>query len=431
MNDSIKINPLTGESFKAPEYEGFKAVDIPHETTFDGNTVDVFEDNDERLKILVHPANTGGCAYYRCWLPFKKLEEHCSDKVKIIYDLNPLRFDKEKSVFGEPSTNFEKCYIFFTHNICNFGGVYTLRAIHEARRRGKFVHYDTDDLLTELYSGHRLQELYKEKRLDDITKECYKMAHMTSVTQRKFAERIAEFCGGMLCVIKNAVDFSLPCWNLPKRPVPRKNLVRIGWVGGIHHEEDVKEFHSVALRVNAKVGVENVHWGFYGKPHGVQEKDEWQTKVWDNYEKILSMGVKNYSIYPASPSWDYGGMYSNIDISIAPLQMNAFNDSKSEIKAIEAGIYKIPLVASNVGCYDEVIKNGESGYLIDSNKGATGFINPLVGLIKSKKQLKRMGQNLHDRVSDLYNINNHISGRLDLYNSVLSQFKEIVGAQKS
>jgi len=408
----------------------FNLYDIPQEVDFDGNRKDVFVD-DNRLKIFVQPANTGGCAYYRCWLPFKKLQEANPDKVQIIYDLNPLRANRVKGGFEEASPNFETCDIFFTHNICNFGGEYTLRSLLHARSFGKLTHYDTDDLLTELYEGHRLKKLYKEKKLDVITKQCYEVAHLTSVTQVKFAERIAPFVGGMLVVIKNAIDFEVPCWNAPKIQMKNKKLVRIGWVGGIHHEEDVKEFAAVALRVNAKVGKENVHWGFYGKPQPGEEKDNWQLDVWDNYEKYLSAGISNYSIYPAMPSYDYGRMYTNIDISIAPLQMNAFNDSKSEIKVIEAGIYKIPLIASDVGCYDEHIVNGKNGYLIPNDVGPQGFVKPLVDLIKHKKKRLELGKNLHELVSAKFNINNFPGARYELYLSLQAKVKEFQESQES
>ncbi len=76
--------------------------------------------------------------------------------------------------------------------------------------------------------------------------------------EKKFAERIKPFVRKALVVIKNAIDFELPCWNLQWQKSPTKKLTRLGWVGGIHHEEDVKEFKSVVLGMNAKVGVENL-----------------------------------------------------------------------------------------------------------------------------------------------------------------------------
>ena len=300
------------------------------------------------------PSNKGGCAYYRCWLPFEKLLEKHPDEVDIRFNENPLNIDPKTGQLGEPSKDFEWCDVFFTQNIINFGGHYTLQAIIHAKQLGKFVHFDTDDLLTDLYEGHRLQGLYKEKQLDNITKDCYGNSDLVSVTQKKFAHRISKFTRGFLVVIKNAIDYSLPCWNVPKLPLAKKGPIKIGWVGGIHHLEDVKEFANVALSVNAKVGKENVEWGFYGRPFFSEEQkkeekeikkrnairranpnnkepleeEDWQQDTWDVYLKYLGANIKNYKVFNALPTHDYGRMYSNIDVAIAPLQMNDFNDSK-------------------------------------------------------------------------------------------------------
>ena len=87
----------------------------------------------------------------------------------------------------------------------------------------KFVHYDTDDLLTNLYEGHRLYATYKEQKLSEITKWYYHNADIVTVTQRKFAERIAPYCQNTLAVIRNAIDYDLQNWNHPKVPAHKKN----------------------------------------------------------------------------------------------------------------------------------------------------------------------------------------------------------------
>ena len=83
-----------------------------------------------------------------------------------------------------------------------------------------------------------------------------------------------------------------------------------------------------------------------------------------------------------------------MDVAIAPLQMNTFNDSKSECKVAECGRYGIPLVASNVGCYDETIINGETGYLIDPANTRSDWIRILTKMAKDKKGREEMGCNL-------------------------------------
>jgi glycosyltransferase involved in cell wall biosynthesis len=365
----------------------------------------------------------------------RKLDELYGDQVEFRYNLNPLGMATEENTKNGEETvsgiwlkdwNYEDMKwadIVWTNNISNFGGPYTARLVGKAKEFGKFVHFDTDDLLTELYEGHRLYGIYKERNLEEITKFIYNHADLVTVTQRKFAERIKPFCGGVLAIVKNAIDYELPCWNVPPIKKPKKKLIRIGWAGGIHHEEDVKEFAGVPHLVNQKAGRENIHWGFYGSPVPQKKddgtnKDEWQYDVWRNYKKILLRGFKgsaNWQIYHALPPDNYGGIYANMDIAIAPLQMNAFNDSKSEIKVAECGRYKIPLIASDVGCYDETIINGKTGYLLPANAPKSDWVKVLTKCIKNPKHVKQMGENLHKVTEEYFDLNKVCKHRLELY----------------
>ena len=118
--------------------------------------------------------------------------------------------------------NIKWADVVFTQNIHNFGGMYTAHILQKAHELGKFTHFDTDDLLTDLYSGHRLFDIYKEQKLDEVTKYIYNNVDLVTVTQRKFAEYIQEYVRGALVIIKNTIDYSLPHWNMPKTPKPKK-----------------------------------------------------------------------------------------------------------------------------------------------------------------------------------------------------------------
>lgn len=406
--------------------------------------IDLKEDK-KKLKILACPANKGGCAYYRVIMPMEKLAELYPDDVEVRFNYDPLDAEGASEREGKLLTpdqceDMKWCDIVFFQNIHNYGGNYTVDILKAAKELGKFSHYDTDDLLTDLYEGHRLVNVYKEQKLDHLTKVIYANSDMVSVTQRKFAERIQEYVGKALVIIKNSIDYNLPCWNLPRIELPRKKRkhTRIGWAGGIHHEEDVKEFRSVALGVNTKVGIDNVTWNFFGRPPKGNHKEDWQQDVWDNYERSLSFGVKkktNVLFHGAMASNEYGRMFQGMDIAIAPLQMNAFNDSKSEIKAMEAGRYGIPLVASNVGCYDEIIKNGETGFLIPPDNPRSEWVRVLTKLCKDREYREHLGRNLKEITDEYYDINKVVGGRLELYRQVMeikeraianAKYKELV-----
>ena len=356
-----------------------------------------------KLRVLVAPANKGGCSFYRAWNPFEKIQEQFPNLIEFRYNENPLEVDMENKTDG-------------------INGYVDMKW--------------TDDLLTNIYDDHRLKKTYVDNDLENLTKYLYNNADLVTVTQAKFADRVAPFCSQTMAIVKNAIDYKLPCWNHPRTPT-RKNMVRVGWVGGIHHEADVKEFAGVPYLVNQKAGKERVHWGFYGRPpldpNTPKPKEDWQQQVWDNYQKTLLRGFKgaqNWDIFQALPAEQYGVMYSNIDIAIAPLQNNEFNDSKSDIKVAECGRYKVPLVATDVGCYSDTITNGITGYLIPPDAPKSEWVKVLTHLIKNPNKVREMGENLHAITEQLFDLNKVAYNRLDILEFAMSQKKNSTGPER-
>tara|TARA_R110000787_G_scaffold194973_1_gene306345 strand:+ start:669 stop:1850 length:1182 start_codon:yes stop_codon:yes gene_type:complete len=388
----------------------------------------LFNTMTSKIKILVVPANEGGCSYYRAIMPFQKLLQHCKDDVEIRFNKNPLKWENDTVLSSssiEVHEDLKWADVMMTQNISNFGPEFMVQLFKEAKALKCFIHYDTDDLLTEIYEGHRLYEVYQDRKLSDLTRSLYYNADLVSVTQSKFATRIEEYVRGTLAVIKNAIDFDLPCWNLGKNyRNSKKEPCKIGWVGGIHHEQDVKQVPGLGISVNAKVGPENILWGFYGRPPlGDEGKQDWQQKVWDEYTRILvgPQKHKNWTVFQAMPSDRYGSMYTNIDVAIAPLEWNNFNDSKSEIKLMEAGRYGIPLIATDCGAYDEIIKNGVTGYLISKENKISDWTRAISKCVKDPKHAREMGRNLKKIVDEHFDINKVVHHRLTLYKQLLNR----------
>lgn len=393
-------------------------------------------DEVEKLKILACPPNYGGCAQYRIIVPMTKLQELYPDKVEVRYCDDPLGAEHMRDNPGEQFGFDEMKWadVILTCNIHKYGGDYTVGIARMAQQLGKFMHFDTDDLLTDLYPGHRHYDAYQTQQLGDYCKAMYALSDLVSVTQVKFADRVSQFCqNGVLAVIKNSIDFNLECWNAPKVPAGNR-VTRIGWVGGIHHEEDVKEFKGVMMNLSQKVGKENIFWKLHGKPpiDPSNVDNDWQQSVWDNYQKWLTYGAKKTNVFigNALPIDKYGLFYRDMDVSIAPLQMNAFNDSKSEVKLMECGRYGIPLVASDVGCYSEIIENGKTGFLIGKENRTTEWVKRLAYLHKNPEKRIEMGQNLKKVVDQYFDINKHVGERLELYTNVIKMKKDYLDGLK-
>lgn len=109
--------------------------------------------------------------------------------------------------------------------------------------------------------------------------------------------------------------------------------------------------------------------------------------------KRMFQGIKTLSV-------DYGldhmvalheipELMSDFDISVAPLQSNAFSKGKCAMKVLESMAMGIPVVASAVGENNYVITDGVNGFLAATSEE---WIRKLETLIQDETLRKTMGQ---------------------------------------
>lgn len=128
------------------------------------------------------------------------------------------------------------------------------------------------------------------------------------------------------------------------------------------------------------------------------ESYEYASELCDNVVK-LEKGVKNS---------EYGVAHAPYNLYINKL-----------LDEVEDG-YKVPLIASNVGCYSETIENGKTGYLIDPDAPKSEWVKVLSKCIRSPKHVYEMGENLHSITEQYFNINTVVGYRLELYEQAIS-----------
>ena len=98
------------------------------------------------------------------------------------------------------------------------------------------------------------------------------------------------------------------------------------------------------------------------------------------------------------PFCDWKGLprrIASVDVNIAPLEQTIFNEAKSENKWVEAALVKTPTVASNVGAFKKMIRDGETGILCDDS---SSWYQALMTLIESREERERIGCNAYNWV---------------------------------
>ena len=91
---------------------------------------------------------------------------------------------------------------------------------------------------------------------------------------------------------------------------------------------------------------------------------------------------------------DLPQLISRVDINLAPLVDSVFNRAKSEIKWMEAALVKVPTVASHIGAFSDMVKDGETGLLAKDGE----WKEKLESLIFSSDLRQELAENAYDFV---------------------------------
>lgn len=175
-----------------------------------------------------------------------------------------------------------------------------------------------------------------------------RLAEMTTVSTLVLAEQFAPRCHA-LRVAPNVID---PAdWaDLPTDPERSTDpCLRILYGGAAGHFTDldaVRPGLEAVLR-NPPVPLRFICFGALPLWLHQVERDIPGRVVNLPWVDLFESGTR-FPAYPQAVAW--GGF----DLAIAPLTAHPFNESKSNIKALEAGIQRIPLVCSKIGPYADL-----------------------------------------------------------------------------
>lgn len=201
----------------------------------------------------------------------------------------------------------------------------------EAMRRMKalsraFKVYELDDYLPNL----PLKNAHRAHMPKDILKTVRRGLSFVDrfvVSTPALAEAFAGLHGDI-----RVVENRLPAhwWDaLPERTVRQGGKPRIGWAGGASHTGDLELIADVVKELAGEV-----EWVFLGMyPFALRD-----------YIHQFQPGVP-IDHYPAALA------ALDLDIALAPVEQNLFNECKSNLRLLEYGACGYPVIASDVRCY--------------------------------------------------------------------------------
>ena len=105
------------------------------------------------------------------------------------------------------------------------------------------------------------------------------------------------------------------------------------------------------------------------------------------------------------------------DFMLVPILNNLYNKSKSSTKYLEAPSFKLPGCWQNIRQYQEIVKNGENGYLCST---ADEWYNSITSLINDAKLRRSMGEKAFETAQD-WTIQKHVKEYADMFKKILTK----------
>jgi glycosyltransferase involved in cell wall biosynthesis len=188
-----------------------------------------------------------------------------------------------------------------------------------------FIAFGQDDLIFDLPAKNPFSKtVYKDakKRL----RRCLKAADRLVVTTAPLADALRGMAEDIR-VVPNYLDEEIWGGLVSQRAVADKP--RVGWAGALQHGGDLELLTEVVRQT-----ADEVDWVFFGMcPAALRPyvKESHNPIEFARYpEKLASL---------------------NLDLAVAPLEHNRFNECKSNLRLLEYGVLGWPVVASDIAPY--------------------------------------------------------------------------------
>jgi hypothetical protein len=296
--------------------------------------------------------------------------------------------------------------------------------------------FDIDDHWT-LDPTHINYKNWKANNSQEVTLNHIRSAHYITTTTPIFADEIKKVTGkDNVMVLENAANHKEVQWTPNKIESDKTRFI---WGGGITHHPDLS-LMTESFRTFNKNFLDKTQMYMCGfdlrmkAQDGTVRMDNPQRSMWSKFESIFTnrfRWVKNsdYSQWLRSytdierdiygynedfkdefyqrrwtkPIFLYGTMYNEADVALAPLKSMSFNAVKSQLKVIEAGIHKMPVIASNFGPYTLDVIDGKNGFLIDESD-RKGWYDKMKFFADNPNAVTEMGEALNEVILEKYTL---------------------------
>jgi len=300
---------------------------------------------------------------------------------------------------------------------------YSPEFITACKKAGCKIVYEIDDLMQNVGKKHYAYNDMNWWRTF-LTYYAIWKSDTVTVTNQKLKDTYKWFQPN-IHVLPNYID--LPTWDKEYLPNTSKTI-RLGWIGGNSHVEDLEFIRPVLKRILDKYpNVKFICTGMGGTP----SPDPW---VKFNYGESIFDDLPSEQ-YEYSLGYPMDVFPSKIpalrlDLAIAPVVQSKFSECKTPCKALEYGLNKIPGVYSNfLYKRHNAVLDGVTGYLVDNVED--DWFDALCKLIDNEAERREMGERARLNIIENFSFEAHASEWEEIYKATCSITKAQVAKESA
>jgi hypothetical protein len=329
-----------------------------------------------KIVVLHRPGNAAD--YHRITLPFRYLDLLNKERIHYIEENTQVRASEFKHA---------DLVIFNRHPHLELDHLLVLKDKYKFK-----IWVDIDDYW-ELYKEHYLYNDWTKKKVKEKIIKALANADIVTVTNGRLLRAVRPI-NEKVIIIPNAVPVGYGQF-MPKRV--ESTRTRFIYAGGPSHLNDLRTVESYFIRL-----INDRHFAKYGEWVHAGYNDKLREQSLHEMNKIIGLAPVSSSLNPL-PIETYMGHYNHGDVSFAPLVKNEFNEMKSNLKIIEAGCMRMPIICSNMYPFlEDKEMNGMGVYYFDTPEQLYIICRNLID--KKSDYLERMGSNLYEYVYQKYNL---------------------------
>jgi len=276
--------------------------------------------------------------------------------------------------------------------------------VERAKAKGIYTIFDCDDLIEEVPPQHPSAKQVQKKEYRELFTNILKQVDLITCSVKPLCDRYKKY--GEVAQIENYIPAEI--WERPYNP-NTSETVRIGWAGGMSHQEDLDFANPIVSKVIKDT--DNTKFIYCGGGGWKSGNPESIYRFGKDHFKDVPIHRREYVWGAKVELWPDKLNSLKLDVALAPLDENTFSRHKSQIKYYEYAINRWPGVYQKF-LYEDKVKHGETGFLATTPEEWEKYIKLLVNDGRLRKE---MGERAYRDIKDHYTFEGNRERWLEVY----------------